>query len=187
MNIGIYGGSFNPPHYGHEKIIRRVIKDLKLDKLLIVPVGIPCHGKSDILNGEHRYEMCKIYFEKIDKVEISRIEIDKKKISYTYETLEEIINNYGKNHNYFEIIGGDSAEYFNKWREYKKILKLSKVVVIKREGYVNKIDSENIIEIENEYYKVSSSKIREKLRNKKKVKELLKKEIFDYILKHKLY
>lgn len=187
MKIGIYGGSFNPPHYGHENISKLVIEELNLDKLIIIPVGTACHGKNNLLDGEERYNLCKVSFEDIEKIEISRIEIDSDEVSYTYDTLKKIIKKYGKEHEYFEIIGEDSAAYFDEWKNYKDILNLSKVVVLKRKGYTSAVKSKNIIEIENDYYDVSSSEIRENLHKGKNCKNSLKKEVLDYIKINKLY
>lgn len=187
MKIGIYGGSFNPPHYGHENISKLIIKKLNLDKLIIIPIGTACHGKTNLLDKEERYDLCKISFKNIPKVEISRVEIDSDDVSYTYDTLKKIIKKYGKEHEYFEIIGEDSAAYFDEWKNYKDILKLAKVVVLKRKGYTSAIKSKNIIEIENDYYDVSSSEIREKLYKGENCKDSLKKEVLDYIKIKKLY
>lgn len=187
MRIGIYGGSFNPPHRGHENITKLIIKELKLDELLIIPIGTPCHGKTNLIDSNERYKLCELSFKDIDKVKISRIEIDSNDTSYTYDTLKKIIKSYGKEHEYFEIIGEDSAAYFDKWKDYKKILKLAKVVVLKRRGYTSVINSDNIIEIENDYYDISSSKIRHSIRKGKDCKEFLKKEVLDYIQNKELY
>lgn len=187
MKIGIYGGSFNPPHQGHENISKLIIDKLNLDKLLIIPIGTPCHGKTDLIDSNERYKLCELCFKDIDKVELSRIEIDLDETSYTYDTLNRIIEKYGKNHEYFEIIGEDSAAYFDKWKDYKKILELAKVVVLKRRGYKSVINSDNIIEIENDYYDVSSSKVRDNIRSSKNCEGFLKKEVLEYIKKKKLY
>lgn len=187
MKIGIYGGSFNPPHYGHENISKLIIKKLNLDKLIVIPIGTPCHGKTNLLDGNERYKLCELAFKEINKVKISRIEIDSDETSYTYDTLKKIIEKYGREHEYFEIIGEDSAAYFDEWKNYEKILELAKVVILKRRGYTSAIKSRNIIEIENDYYDISSSKIRESIMKEEDCEDFLKKEVLDYIKIKKLY
>lgn len=187
MKIGIYGGSFDPPHYGHKEICEYVIDKLKLDKLLIIPVGIASHGKDNLSSAQDRLKMCELTFLKIDKTIISSIEIDKKETSYTYKTLLELIKEFGENNEYFEIIGEDSANYFDKWKEYKKILELSTVVVLKRKGYKNIVDSEKIITIDNPYFNISSTQIREKIKNNYDVSNYIDKDTHDFIKTKGLY
>lgn len=187
MKIGIYGGSFNPPHKAHEKISKLVIDKLGLDILLVVPLNIACHGKTNLISSELRYKMCEIVFSNIEKVKVSRIELDMEGISYTYKTLNEIIKKYGKDNEYYEIIGEDSASYFDEWKNYEEILEKSTVVVLKRRGYSNEINSSKIIDIENEYLDMSSSEIREKLKLDENCENYLEKNLLEFIKKEKIF
>ena len=187
MKIGIYGGSFDPPHYGHRNIAEFIIKELNLDKLLIIPVGKGSYGKETATPAECRLEMSKLAFEKIDKVEVSPIEIDSKELCYTIDTLNNIIKKYGKDNEYFEIIGEDSANYFDKWKEYKKILELSTVIVLKRKGYTNVVESSKIKILDNPYFNISSTEIKNKIKNCEDISEYVGKEIDEYIKNKKLY
>lgn len=187
MRIGIYGGSFDPPHYGHKKIAEFVTEKLNLDKLLVVPVGIASHGKNNLSSSEDRMKMCEMTFGKIEKACVSSVEIDMEGVSYTYKTLEEIIKKFGDENEYFEIIGEDSANYFDKWREYKKILDLSTVVVLKRKGFKNIVNSQKIITVDNPYFDVSSTEIKEKIKNGEDVSSFLTDETEKFIREKKLY
>lgn len=187
MKIGIYGGSFDPPHYGHKNIAEFVIEKLNLDKLLIVPVGIASHGKDSLTSSEERMKMCKMTFGEIQKAEVSSIEIDMEGISYTFKTLEAVIEKYGSEHEYFEIIGEDSANYFDKWREYKKILELSTVVVLKRKGYENIVNSPKILIVDNPYFDISSTEIKNRIKNDIDISEFLTKETMEFIKNKNLY
>jgi len=160
MKIAIYGGSFNPMHIGHEKIVDYVLENLNMDKIIIIPVGIPSHRENK---------------------------------SYTYDTLLKLIEIYGKDNEFFEIIGEDSLKNLKTWRNYKELLNLSKFIVFRRKDDKDiEIDPEflnnkNIIILENEYYDISSTEIRNKVKNKedisefvnKKVKKLVEKEYID--------
>ena len=187
MRIGIYGGSFDPPHFGHKSVAYYTIKNLNLDKLLIIPVGRASHGKNNLSDNILRYEMCDIVFGSLDKIEISKIEIEKDEISYTYKTLNEIMEIYGKDNEYFEIIGGDSAAYFTKWKNYEEILENSTVVILRRKGYVSEITSDKIIEFENEYFDISSTEIKEKLRNNEDCSGILDDKLIEFIKENNLY
>lgn len=187
MKIGIYGGSFNPIHLGHEKVALYVLEKLKLDKLIIIPVGIPSHRTNNLADSSFRLNLCEIVFEKYENIEISDIEIKDNKISYTYDTLLKIIEIYGKNNKYYEIVGEDSFNYFKTWKNFKEILELSTLVVLKRRDFSNaeiKIENENIIFLENPFFDFSSTEIREKLKNNQDVSEFLNPKILDLILKN---
>ena len=94
---------------------------------------------------------------------------------------------YGKDNEYFEIIGGDSAAYFTKWKNYEEILENSTVVILRRKGYVSEIDSDKIIEFENEYFDISSTEIKEKLRNNEDCSGILDDKLIEFIKENNLY
>ena len=193
MKIAIYGGSFNPMHIGHEKIVDYVLKNLNMDKIIIIPVGIPSHRENNLEQSDTRLKICKEIFKNNKKVEVSDIEIKSEKKSYTYDTLLKLIEIYGKDNEFFEIIGEDSLKNLKTWKNYKELLNLCKFIVFRRKDDKNtKIDSEflinkNIIILENEYYNISSTEIRNKVKNgeditglvNKKVKNLIEKEYID--------
>ncbi|WP_300361543.1 nicotinate (nicotinamide) nucleotide adenylyltransferase [Fusobacterium sp.] len=187
MRIGIYGGSFDPPHFGHKNVAQYAIENLKLDKLLIIPVGRASHGKNNLSDNILRYEMCNLVFGDIEKVEISKIEIEKDEISYTYKTLDNLMEIYGRENEYFEIIGGDSAAYFTKWKNYKEILENSTVVILRRKGYVSEIKSDKIIEFENDYYDISSTEIKQKLKKDEDCSDILDPKLIKFIKENGIY
>ena len=193
MKIAIYGGSFNPMHIGHEKIVDYVLKNLDMDKIIIIPVGIPSHRENNLEQSNTRLKICREIFKNNKKVEVSDIEIKSERKSYTYDTLLKLIEIYGKDNKFFEIIGEDSLKNLKTWKNYKELLNLCKFIVFRRKDDKNtKIDSEflnnkNIIILENEYYNISSTEIRNKVKNgeditglvNKKVKKLIEKEYID--------
>ena len=190
MKIAIYGGSFNPMQIGHEKIVDYVLKNLDMDKIIIIPVGIPSHRENNLEQSNTRLKICREIFKSNEKVEVSDIEIKSEGQSYTYDTLLKLIEIYGKDNEFFEIIGEDSLKNLKTWKNYKELLNLCKFIVFRRKDDKNtKIDSEflnnkNIIILENEYYNISSTEIRNKVKNgeditglvNEKVKNLIKKE-----------
>lgn len=193
MKIAIYGGSFNPMHIGHEKIVDYVLKNLDMDKIIIIPVGIPSHRENNLEQSNIRLKICREIFKNNKKVEVSDIEIKAEGKSYSYDTLLKLIEIYGKDNEFFEIIGEDSLKNLKTWKNYKELLNLCKFIVFRRKDDKNtEIDSEflnnkNIIILENEYYNISSTEIRNKVKNKEdisglvneKVKNLIEKEYID--------
>ena len=193
MRIAIYGGSFNPMHIGHEKIVDYVLNNLNMDKIIIIPVGIPSHRENNLEQSDTRLKICKEIFKGNKKIEVSDIEIKSEGKSYTYDTLLKLMDLYGENNEFFEIIGEDSLKSLKTWKNYEELLKICKFIVFRRKDDKNiQIDEEflnnkNIIILENEYYDISSTEIRNMVKNNedisafvnKKVKKLIEKEYID--------
>ncbi len=193
MRIAIYGGSFNPMHIGHEKIVDYVLDNLNMDKIIIIPVGIPSHRENNLEQSDTRLKICKEIFKGNKKIEVSDIEIKSEGKSYTYDTLLKLMDLYGENNEFFEIIGEDSLKSLKTWKNYEELLKICKFIVFRRKDDKNiQIDKEflnnkNIIILENEYYDMSSTEIRNMVKNNedisafvnKKVKKLIEKEYLD--------
>lgn len=193
MRIAIYGGSFNPMHIGHEKIVDYVLDNLNMDKIIIIPVGIPSHRENNLEQSDTRLKICKEIFKGNKKIEVSDIEIKSEGKSYTYDTLLKLMGLYGENNEFFEIIGEDSLKSLKTWKNYEELLKICKFIVFRRKDDKNiQIDEEflnnkNIIILENEYYDISSTEIRNMVKNNedisafvnKKVKKLIEKEYLD--------
>ena len=193
MRIAIYGGSFNPMHIGHEKIVDYVLNNLNMDMIIIIPVGIPSHRENNLEQSDTRLKICKEIFKGNKKIEVSDIEIKSEGKSYTYDTLLKLMDLYGENNEFFEIIGEDSLKSLKTWKNYEELLKICKFIVFRRKDDKNiQIDEEflnnkNIIILENEYYNISSTEIRNMVKNNedisffvnKKVKKLIEKEYLD--------
>lgn len=193
MRIAIYGGSFNPMHIGHEKIVDYVLNNLNMDKIIIIPVGIPSHRENNLEQSDTRLKICKEIFKGNKKIEVSDIEIKSEGKSYTYDTLLKLIDLYGENNEFFEIIGEDSLKSLKTWKNYEELLKICKFIVFRRKDdkniQINEefLNNKNIIILENEYYNISSTEIRNMVKNNedisafvnKKVKKLIEKEYLD--------
>ena len=187
MKIGIFGGTFNPIHKAHVEIVKFILKELNLDKIIIIPVGKASHKNDILVNGELRKKMCELAFEGEKDIVISDIEIKSKKVSYTIDTLKKLISYYGGHNEFYEIIGEDSAYTFSSWKEYEKILELSKVVVFRREGYERKLEHHNIIYLDTPFYNISSTMIRDRLSKGESIEDLLPDSVADFIKKNNLY
>lgn len=187
MKIGIYGGSFNPIHKAHVEIVKYILKELDLDRIIIIPVGKASHRDDVMLSGELRKKMCELAFEGEEKIVVSDIEIRSKKTSYTIDTLKKIISCYGGHQEFYEIVGEDSAYNFSKWKDYEKILTLSKLIVFRRKGYEGGVEHKNIIYLNTPHYDISSTMIRDRLSNNESVDDLLPQKVLEFIKENKLY
>lgn len=166
MKIGIFGGSFNPPHNMHKNIALKLINKRYLDKVIFVPTGDK-YNKDGLLNQKDRYNMVKLMIEGYDNLEVSDYEFNK--LTYTYETLDYFKNIYKDDDIYF-ICGSDNLKQITLWRKYDYILRNYKMIVIRRNNDdIDKIINnlliyyKNIICITDIQNSLSSTLIRENL------------------------
>lgn len=136
MKIGIFGGSFNPPHNGHVNSLTTVQKKMGFDTIYIIPnnqnpLKIPMDGPSN----EHRLEMARLAFSTYGNAfQVSDIETKRGGKSYTIDTINELLKSH-KSSELYLIIGADNFEGLAEWKDYKKILELVNIVVTTRPGY----------------------------------------------------
>ena len=105
--IAMFGGTFNPIHNAHINLALAFIKKLKLDKLLLIPTGVPPHKTDlDIIYGEHRLNMCRLAVQDYKKIEVSDIEVKRGGKSYTADTLRQLKEIYPDSE-FFVIMGAD--------------------------------------------------------------------------------
>ncbi len=128
MKIGIFGGTFNPPHNTHIMLSKQAVSQLSLDRLIVIPCGIPPHKNTDV-DGETRLRLAQLAFG--DFAEVSDCEIVKQGKSYTVETLRQIKKNY-PNDDIFLIIGGDSFKNFDKWYNPTEVASMCTLAVAYR-------------------------------------------------------
>lgn len=188
MKIGIFGGSFNPPHKMHLHIAKSLLSRNYVDKVIFVPVS-NFYGKKGLVSNQHRYEMLKRLVKDYPNMEVSNYEFQNKLI-YTYETLRHFKECYSKDKIYF-ICGMDNLEEFHEWRHYEEILSTYQVIVITRNKEVEiptylKPYQKNIILAETHERNISSTSIRNTLLEGK-VDENLTDEVYEYIKNNKLY
>lgn len=186
LKIGVYGGSFNPIHKGHVAVIEYVLERLPLDKLLIIPVGVPSHRENDLADAEIRYEMCREALAGFLKTEVSRIEIESGKPAYTFDTMKKLEKLYPEGEFYL-IIGEDSAQNISTWKNYSYLLENYHIVVLRRKGYVSKIQSNKLMELDMPYFNISSTEIREKIKKGEDVSKFVPEAVLEIIIRKKLY
>ena len=134
MRIGILGGSFNPPHLGHLVMAQEAHAQLGLDKVVLMPVATPPHKELDGDPGaEARFELCRLAVAKDERLEVSRLELDRGGPSYTVDTLRAIHASSPQDELIF-IVGGDMAHSLPAWREPEELLRLAVLGVAEREG-----------------------------------------------------
>lgn len=131
--IGIYGGSFNPPHIGHVKAAEELIGLLSLDRLYVVPASQPPHKQlaEGSPTAQQRLDLCRLAFGGIEKAEVSDIEIVREGTSYTVDTLTQLKAQYPDDE-LFLLMGSDMLLSFEGWYKPDVIVKLAKLGVMRR-------------------------------------------------------
>ena len=182
MKIGVYVGSFNPPHLGHEKVINTLIDKKIVDKIIIVPT-LSYWDKTVDTKIEDRINMLK--FIENSNIVVNTTLNDKE---YTYQVLDELSKKYN---NLYLIIGADNIINFDKWKNVDKILNY-KVIVVKRNNinvnkYLKKFDKTKFIIVDSLSLNISSTLIREKIKKGELLIDMVNNKVIDYIKKNKLY
>lgn len=188
MRIGILGGTFNPIHIGHLILAEEAYFKLKLDKLVFVPAFMPPHKEPEIvINPKHRLEMVKMAIEDNRAFEVSTVEIDAKKKSYSIETLKEFRSVYGEDSQLFFITGSDSLKDLFSWRDINDIFKLSNFIVASRPGYPLKEVPKEVQTVVITPIEVSSEDIRRRVKEERSIRYLVPENVRKYISAHNLY
>lgn len=191
MTIGVFGGTFNPPHIGHLIVAESVQDQLSFDRLLFIPSANPPH-KSDptLAPAEHRLAMTKLAVEGNKVFEVSDAEIQRPGMSYTVDTLKGL-NAVFPQANLSLIIGADNFVEIETWKSPDEIVSLADVIVMNRPGYAS-------VNVRHKYSKyarfvnvppigISGSEIRRRIKQHRSIRYLVPDAVLEYILRHRLY
>lgn len=192
MKIAILGGTFDPPHLGHLILADTVITNCNYDKVIFIPAKIPPHKNiSGEVSNEDRLNMLKLSIENDERFLLDEYELNNDSVSYTINTLNYLYKNYDIEGKIGLIIGADLIKDFDKWREPEKIAEISNITVVNREDdknlYKENIDKYNIKVIMAPRIDISSSLIRNRIKEKKGFRYFVKEKVYDYIVSKKLY
>lgn len=192
--IGIFGGTFNPPHNEHIRLARAAVKALSLDKLVIMPTFIPPHKEVSLAPAQDRLNMLELCFANDEKTEVSDLEILRGGKSYTYETVESFRK---EGREVYFIVGGDMLADFKTWRYPERILAAANLVAFGRDGvkecvkeeeeYFKNTFGKNFIPLSYVGEDVSSTEIRVYASLGLDVSAFTDKKVAEYISSHGLY
>jgi len=199
---GIIGGTFDPIHNAHLYIAYEAKEQLNLDGVIFMPAGKqPFKAKNIVTDSKLRYEMVKSAIEPFDEFSVSSYEIEKGGLSFTYETLqyfksENIAQNQEKE--LFFITGADCLISIEKWKDVQKIFSLATLVVFARGGISKKqmVEKKQIIEekyngkiiiLDLKELEISSTDIRERVNQNKKIDFFVPSKVVDIIYENGLY
>ena len=188
MKLCVFQGTFNPIHNGHIKMAEHVLLNYNFDKILFIPAYKPPHKNYDKALTRHRLEMVKLAAKNNPKFEVSDIEYENDRTSYTYLTIQELYKRYNTDGKINFIIGTDAFKNIDSWYSAEDLKKLIKFIVFKREN-------ETEFHIDNADYEyttmplcnISSTEIRDKIKAGKEITDLISEEVERYIERNKLY
>lgn len=184
--VGILGGNFNPVHNAHLVVADQVRQQLGLDKVLLMPEYKPPHvDAKGTIAEHHRLKMLELAIEGIEGLEIEMIELERKGISYTYDTML-LLNERDPDTDYYFIIGADMVDYLPKWHRIDELVEIVQFVGVQRPRY-KAGTSYPVIWVDVPLMDISSSMVRDFLAKGRTPNFMLPKPVLDYIKKEGLY
>lgn len=188
MHIGLYFGSFNPIHVGHLIIANHVLNETSINKIwFVVSPQNPFKESKTLLNEFDRLHLVRLATQDDNRIKSSDIEFHLPKPSYTSNTLTFLSERYPE-HQFALIMGSDSYQNLDKWKNYETIVNNYPVYVYKREGYEIKkaFDKEPVI-LNAPVIQISASQIRENIRSGKSIRYLVPEIVREEIETRKFY
>jgi nicotinate-nucleotide adenylyltransferase len=194
MKIGIFGGTFNPPHIGHLILAEKAVELLKLDKLIFIPAFIPPHKRGEnIIPARYRLKMLNIAIKDKKCFEVSDIEIKRGGTSYTIDTLQLLKNKYPAS-KFFLLLGYDNYIEFYLWKDYEKIFEICTINVFNRNaGDIHNsndlilLPKNKVRYLNTPLLDISSTEIRKMIRKNNPIDYYTTNEVKKYIETHNLY
>lgn len=190
----IFGGTFNPFHIGHYKMLEALQNNTDIEEIFLMPDNVPPHKVCNFLADDNtRIEMCRIVAKDFNKVKLCLIEFERKGKSYTYDTILELKKLY-PDKNFAFALGGDMLASFDKWYKYEELIKEISFFAFRRSDTDNELFDKKAQEFKNIGMKikimdeiipsVSSSEIREDF---KKAQVLLPNNVFEFLTERGVY
>jgi len=213
MTLGILGGTFDPIHNGHLAAADAAQQSLSLDAITLIPSHVPPHRPGPVgASSEERYEMAALAAAERPGWSASRIEVDRKGPSYTYDTLVQLGETVSVGSQFFFILGADAFAEIASWSRYPAVLDLAHFVVVSRPGItldslrervpsafehhppcppsrLRDLGSEEtrVILVEANTPDISSTDIRRRVRAGQSLRNLVPDPVAQYIATHRLY
>ncbi len=202
MRLGIFGGSFDPPHIGHLLVAVDAFESLSLDKLFFVPAAVqPLKVGMASAAAHQRLAMVRLLVGADQRFAVDSVEIDRAGLSYTVDTLETFAQRFPNAERFF-LIGEDAMTAFGAWRDPEQILKLAKLAILQRKGAAGSEaghrelgaaaeSGANVpagtIALPTRLGDVSSTEIRERIRKGKSIRGFVPESVAAFIETERLY
>ena len=198
MRLGIFGGTFDPVHYGHLLLAETCRQQLQLDEIHFVPAASPPHKTNHrITDGHIRADMLSLAVSGYPEFIVDRRELQRQGLSYTVDTLAEFRSEFPEADLYF-LVGADSLRDLLTWREPERIADLATIVACSRPGIASLTNSQvndwvgqsiasRVVSLEMPGTDISASEMRERVRTGKGLRFLTPRAVDAFVLHHGLY
>jgi nicotinate-nucleotide adenylyltransferase len=213
VRLGLFGGTFNPIHFGHLRAAIEVREAFNLDKLLLIPSANPPHKiAGQVADAEDRLEMVRLAVEGEPFLEASEIELARPGPSYTIQTLRHFHERFGPESSIHFIVGQDAFSEITTWKSYKELFGTAHFIVMTRPGsklgsiedFIHTNISEayqydltsngyghpewcKIFCLDITHLDISASEIRERIRQGRSIRFLIPHAVEDFVVKKELY
>jgi nicotinate-nucleotide adenylyltransferase len=212
MRVGLFGGSFNPIHFGHLRAAEEVREALSLDLIYFVPAASPPHKvEGELAPAEHRLQMVRLATKGNRRFMTSDVEIRRMGRSYSIETIRHYLATLRQPASLFLMMGADQFAELETWKEPDELTRLCNIAVhtrsitgeqapsrvsfaaLKRFGYTQKEDhyvhpgGQTLSFVDTTFFPISATEIRRKLQYNESINYLLPADVMDYIERHTLY
>jgi nicotinate-nucleotide adenylyltransferase len=196
--LGVMGGTFDPIHIGHLACAERVRDVYGLDGVVFMPSGDPWMKRGrGITSAEHRYQMTQRAVAADEHFDVSRLEVDRPGATYTVDTLRQLRQHFPDNVELYFIFGADTLYSILQWRDVDEVARLAYLISVARPGYAAdeglvasirvQLGSERIDQIEGVALDVSSTRLRQMVREGRSIRYLVPDAVVDYIAEQGLY
>ncbi len=186
QNIAIFGGSFDPIHFGHLAVADFVLENTEIDQILFIPVGTPWQKNQPVASGLARSSMTHLAVAGNPAFSVSDLEINRPEISYTIDTVETLLHEYPKIKLHL-ILGLDAAKTLPSWNRFEELIKKVSVLVLARESDETAELNYDFKFLNMPLKDISSSQVRERISNNLAVSDLIPAAVNKYINDHNLY
>ncbi len=207
--VGVFGGTFNPVHYGHLRSALELVEHLQLDHLRLMPCAVPPHREAPHCSAQHRAAMVELAVADEPKLHCDTRELDRQGVSYTIDSLLELSQELGPQFSLTMVMGCDAVLNINTWRRWQELLDVAHIAVIARPGWHfpqsgevaqwlgrHRVDDASVLRQrpsgavlieELRPLAISSTEVREILAAGRSARYLLPGPVLDYIEKEQLY
>lgn len=195
--VGIFGGTFDPIHMGHMIVAETIMDEFALDRVVFIPAAEPPHKQGrEISSAKHRYMMTLLATCSNPRFNVSDIELRRSGPSYSKDTLAELTKQHGSDNDFYFIVGADSIVSLHTWNRPDELLRMCHIVGASRPGCMPDMTeirqhfgelAEKIHCLETPELEISSTDIRQRVRDGKTIRYIVPDAVEQYIYKERLY
>jgi nicotinate-nucleotide adenylyltransferase len=191
VKLGVFGGTFDPIHFGHLRAAENALEGLELDRVAFVPAGTPPHRAEPSSSALDRYAMTALATAGHPRFAVSDVELRRDGPSYTVDTVAAL-RRENPDALVFVIVGSDTFPEMTTWKEHERLMELCTVAVVARPGEGSETGAggelrKGVARVEGPGLAISASAVRSRVRQRKSVRYLVPDAVADYIEKRALY